>query len=367
VHLFNNKLLIVAGVRFERTKDDGAGQLDDPTAQYQKDAAGKILLDASGAPILITTDALGRARLRYKERGTRSIRTYDGFYPSLNLTYNITDKILIRGAVTETIARPDLGNIIPGTAIADPTASNLTITVNNTGLKPWTARGYDLSLETYNLKGGYGSIGVFQRDITDFFNAISTQATPELLSQYGLPNDPTYLAYQITTLTNGGNAKITGFEFAYNQDLLFLPHWARGFQVFVNATKLRLQGGNQADFSAFAPSNYAAGIRFIRSRFSIRLSSTYQGETRQALVAASAANGIPQGVYNYQGERFRLGVDAQYGFSRHFAVYGSMTDLIGPGLDITSRQYGANAPDYEKDRRHQQLGSIITLGVKGEF
>src|SRR5207248_3136854 len=164
-----------------------------------------------------------------------SIRTYDGFYPSLNFTFNLTDNILLRGAVTQTIARPDLGNIIPGTAIADPSTSNLTIAVNNTGLKPWTARGYDLSLETYQVKGGYGSIGVFQRDIKDFFNAVSTQATPELLSRYGLPDDPLYLNYDITTLTTGDAAKITGFAFAYNQLLLFLPNWAPAFQVFVNA------------------------------------------------------------------------------------------------------------------------------------
>ena len=367
IRLLDNRLLVVGGVRFEKTKDDGQGQLDDPTAQYQKDASGNLLRNATGAPILITTDALARAKLRFKERGSRAIRDYSDFYPSLNLTYTLSENLLLRAAYSQTIARPNLNNIIPGSSIADPTTANLAISVNNTGLKPWLARGYDLSLESYQLKGGYGSIGVFQRDIKDFFNSVTAHATPELLERYGLPNDPLYLNYDITTLTNGSAAKITGFEFAYSQQLLFLPNWARGFQVFVNATQLHLAGGSQADFSSFAPSNYAGGINFVRPRFYIKLTATFQGETRQTALAVSAANGIPAGVFNYQGERLRVGLNAQFSLTKQVALFGSMTDINGPGFNIVNTQYGPGMADYLHKRRRQELGSIITIGLKGEF
>lgn len=367
LRLLDNRLLVVGGVRFEQTKDDGQGQLDDPTAQYQKDANGNLVRGANGAPILLTTDALARAKLRYTERGTRVIHTYSDFYPSLNLTYTLAENLLLRGSYSQTIARPNLNNIIPGSSIADPTAANLAITVNNTGLKPWLARGYDLSLESYQLKGGFGSVGVFQRDIKDFFNSVTTRATPELLERYGLPEDPLYLNYDITTLTNGTSARITGFEFAYSQQLLFLPHWARGFQVFVNATRLHLAGGDQADFSSFAPSNYAGGVNFVRPRYYVKLSFTFQGETRQGAVAASAANGIPAGVFNFQGERLRVGLNAQYSLSKQVALFGSMTDINGPGFNIVNTQYAPSTADYMKKRRRQELGSIITIGLKGEF
>ena len=367
VRLLDNRLLVVGGVRFEQTKDDGQGQLDDPTAQYQKDASGTLLRSATGAPILVTTDALARARLRYLERGARAVRTYSDFYPSLNLTYNLAENLLLRGGYAQTISRPNLNNIIPGSSIADPTAANLAITVNNTGLKPWLARGYDLSLESYQIKGGYGSVGVFQRNIKDFFDSTTTHATPELLDRYGLPDDPLYLNYDITTLTNGGSAKITGYEFAYNQQLLFLPAWARGFQVFFNATHLRLQGGDLADFSAFAPNNYAGGLNFVRPRFYVKLTFTYQGETRQTAVAASTANGIPAGVFNYQGKRLRVGLNAQYSLTKRVALFGSMTDINGPGLNIVNRQYAPDTPEFEKKRRRQELGALITIGLKGQL
>ena len=358
-------------MRFERTKDDGQGQLDDPTAQYQKTATG-TLVDGNAAqagiqPVLLTTDALARARLRYTERGTRAIRTYHDLYPSLNLTYTLAENLLLRGAYSQTIARPNLNNIIPGSAISEPTVANPTITVNNTGLKPWIARGYELSLESYQIKGGYGSVGVFQRNIKDFFDSVTTDATPELLDRYGLPDDPLYLGYDITTLRNGGSARITGFEFAYNQQILFLPHWARGFQIFVNATRLRLSGGDQADFSAFAPSNYAGGINFVRPRFSVKLTFTYQGETRQTAVGVSAANGIPAETFNYQGERLRVGLNAQFSLTKQVAIFGSMTDINDPGFNIANTQYPPGAAEYLKKRRRQELGSIITIGLKGRF
>jgi TonB-dependent receptor len=371
IRLLNNRLLVVGGVRYERTKDDGEGQLDDPTAQYLKTASGGLVdgnaTQAGVQPFLLTTDALARARLRYKERGARAVRTYGDFYPSLNLTYTLAENLLLRGAYSQTIARPNLNNIIPGTSISEPTVANPTITVNNTGLKPWIARGYELSLESYQIKGGYGSVGVFQRNIKDFFNSVTSDATPELLDRYGLPNDPLYLDYDIRTLTNGGSARITGLEFAYNQQLFFLPHWARGLQVFVNATKLRLRGGSQADFSAFAPSNYAGGLNLVRPRFSVKLNFTYQGETRQGLVAVNAANGIPADTFNYQGERLRVGLNAQFSLTKQVAIFGSMTDINDPGFNISNTQYHPGAAEYLKKRRRQELGSIITIGLKGRF
>ena len=58
MQLLDNRLLVVGGVRFEQTKDDGQGPLDEPTAQYQKDASGNLVHGVNGLPILLTTDAL---------------------------------------------------------------------------------------------------------------------------------------------------------------------------------------------------------------------------------------------------------------------------------------------------------------------
>ncbi|OYU73332.1 MAG: hypothetical protein CFE32_21225, partial [Alphaproteobacteria bacterium PA3] len=220
-------------------------------------------------------------------------------------------------AYAETLGRPNINFIIPGTSISDPDAANPTITVNNTGLKPWTAKSYDLSLESYYLKDGFGSIGVFRKDVKDFSGSITTAATPELLEQYGLESDPSLLSYQIATRTNAGAAQIDGVELAYRQSLTFLPPWARGFQVFVNYTKLK-----------------------------------------------PSATVAPDTVH-YQAKRTRIGVNATYSLNRRYTLYASVVDWGGFVQDL--QRYSPSTPDYAKPTRWQELGFYTNIGIRGTF
>ncbi len=361
--LLRNRLWIVAGVRFERTDVEGWGPLNDINAQYQRQANGDFVRNAAGQRVLITTDTLALRKLRFQERAFSAERNYSGLYPSLNLTYSVSDNLVLRGAYARTIGRPNVLLVIPGITISEPDVAQPTITVTNSGLKPWTADSFDLSLESYFLKEGFGSIGVFQKNIRNFFGALRTPATPALLDSYGLGGDDGYLDYDISTQVNAGDANITGLEFNYRQSLTFLPSWARGFQVFANATRMWLGGSNSADFTGFNPSSVAGGINFIRPRYFLKLSVTHQGETRRALAAVSAS--IPPDTYNYQSERTRWAFSAQYSLTKRYALYGSVSDIhggVGSGL-----RFAPGTPDYAKPTRYQELGYYTTLGVKGQF
>jgi iron complex outermembrane receptor protein len=365
--LLNNRLWLVGGVRFERTDDRGAGPLNDINAQYQRNADGSFV---DGNPtlagiqrVLITSDALALRKLRYRERAAVSESNYQGFYPSLNASFNVTESIILRAAWAETIGRPNLGNIIPSTSISDATAANQVITVNNVGLKPWQARSYDLSVESYQIKDGFGSIGVFQKSIKGFFSSVSTPATPQLLELYGLESDPSLLSYTINTLTNGGDATIKGAEFSYRQSLTFLPTWARGFQVFANATKLSLGGSRTADFSGYNPKSLSAGISFARARFTLKGTVSVMGDINTGAVATSAT--VPAGTFNYQGKRTRIGMNGTYTLSRRYSVYASIVDL--GGFVQNNQRYAPTTPEYAKGTRWQELGFYTNVGVRGSF
>lgn len=370
VRLLNQRLWLVGGVRFEKTEDKGWGPLNDPSAQYQKDARGNVVdgnpAQAGLQPIFLSNDPLVRARQRYVERGTSARRDYDGLYPSLNASLNVAENFVLRGAYARTIGRPNTSAIVPGATFTEPTAATPSVTVTNTGLKPWTADSYDLSLESYHFKDAFASFGVFQKNIKDFFGATRSPATAELLELYGLPADPLYLGYEIVSQANVGDAKITGVEYSYRQALTFLPHWARGLQVFVNGTKMTLSGSTTADFTGFNPSSLAGGVNFIRPRYFVKLTMTHQAETRRGAVAASAANGIPADTFNFQDARTRWTLSAQYSLSRRFALYGSYTDL-GGGFNPATLRYAPGTPEWAKKMRYQELGATITLGVKGQF
>ena len=370
VRLLDNRLHLIAGVRYENTTDSGYGPRNDPSAQYQKDARGN-LLDANPAqaglqPVFLTNDPLARAQLRFTPQGTQVRRSYADFYPSVNASYEITDSLLLRAAYARTIGRPNVNFITPGSTFSEPTVAQPTITVNNPSLRPWTADNFDLAIEAYNVKGATASVGVFRKNIRDFFGSVRTDVTPALLEQYGIADDPAYTGYELVTMANAGDAKITGVELNYRQSLTFLPAWAKGFQVFFNASRMRLSGSAAAEFDGFNPSNYSAGINFVRPRYFIKLSGTFQGETRRSLAGVSAANGIPANTYTYQDARRRFSLAVQYSLSKQLSLFGTINDLDG-GFNPRSLRYAPGTPGYAKISRHQELGSTITVGVKGTF
>ncbi len=365
LRLLDRRLWLSGGVRFEQTEDDGEGALNDPSRQYVRDAGNHLVLGSNGQPVLLTTDPLERARLRYVERGARADRRYGDWFPSVNASYHLTENLVVRAAYARTLGRPDYNFIVPGATFSEPTAAQPTITVSNTGLKPWTGDNFDLSLESYQFKGGSGSAGVFRKKIKDFFGGAVTDATPELLARYGLPNDPLYLNYNLSTQINAGDATITGYEFAYSQALTFLPHWARGLQGFGSFTRLELEGSSLADFTGYSPKNYAGGINLVRPRYYVKFTVTYQGVTRGPFITPSAANGIPTDTYTYQGKRLRYGINVQYSLSRALSLYGSIANVggfIGGNL-----RYSPSTPAFMKERRRQEFPATVQFGLKGRY
>jgi TonB-dependent receptor len=202
LNLFSNRLQLVGGARYERTVDDGYGTLNDLSATFQRDANGNL------TNVKKPGTAADLRRLQYVERGAHAKRHYDGVYPSFNASFGITEQLIARFAYARTIARPDLDEIVPGLTIGDPNAANPLITVRNPDLKPWTADNYDLSLEYYFEPAGVLSAGVFRKNIRDFFGTVTTAATAESLTGYGL--DDGYLGYSISSRQNVGDARVDG-------------------------------------------------------------------------------------------------------------------------------------------------------------
>ena len=362
VRLFNNRLLLVGGARYERTTDDGYGRLNDLRAIYQQDANGNLIRNAAGQPIRVTTNAVELAKLQYKDRGAHASREYGNLYPSFNATYQFTANFQARAAFARTIGRPNLNEIIPNISVTDPTATeaNRTITVINTGLKPWSADNFDLSLEYYFEKSGRVTIGAFRKNIRDFFGATRTPATLELLSKYELSDD--YLGYDIITKNNVGSARVSGFEFDYQQPLTFLPKWAGGLLAFFNATKTDVDGDASADLSGFTRENYNWGLSLTRPRYSVKLNWNYRGRQRLGLVTGA---GVPRETYTYNPEYLTLNLNAEVRLTRRLGFYTVVRNIENKPL--ITEIYGVGTPRYARISNYQNLGSQISVGIKGEF
>jgi TonB-dependent receptor len=364
---FNNRLGVVAGVRYERTDDEGYGPLNDPTAKYQKDANGNFIRGSNGLPLRIPNlDSVAATALQFTKLGAYAKRNYDGFFPSANAVFNLTENLLLRASYAQTIARPNLDQIIPGMTITEPNTTNennLRITVNNTALNPWTSESYDLGLEYYFGKNGGNviSIGGFRKDIKDFFATQREDTTIEMLESYGL--DESFLTYDLIYKFNAGDATVTGLDFNYRQGLTFLPHWARGVDVFYNLTSQRLQGTTLADFSNFVRRNDNYGVTLSRPKFTVRLKVNDRGRQRRNLITGT--NMIP-GTYRYQAPRRTLDVDFEYRIRRGLSLFVA-------GRNVTNTPsthhevYGEGTPEYARISTHWDHAVNYVMGFKGSF
>lgn len=360
---FDNRLLVVSGVRFEQTRDNGRGGLNDIRRTYQQDGNGNLLLDPQNRPMRITTNALENARLQYTVLGNHSVTSYGDFYPSINLAYSVTPKIVARAAYARTIGRPNFSEIIPGLTITDPGASDgsRTITAINSALKPWTANNYDLSLELYGIKNVVASVSGFRKEITGFFNTTRYESTVEGLAEIGLPDD--YLGYEIITKRNGGQATISGIEVEYRQLLTFLPGWARGTQIFGNLTSMDLSGPNENDFSGFTSKTGNWGVSFSRGRFNARVGVNYTGTRRLSSVASSAT--VRPNSYNYYAPQTRVDASFDLMISRNYSIYGDVRNL--QGAPLRRGTWSPDTPEHAKFDVVQNAGTLFTVGVKGRF
>ena len=361
------RLKVVGGVRAEQTNLKGEGPLTDPTRNFQRDASGRLVLGANGRPLPIVpaTNALGLSQLTYLERGLHAEKEYLNLFPSANAGYNLRDNLIARVAYFHSLTRPDSNQYSGGITLPDtelPPSPVNRIVVNNVGIKPWTARTVKLRLEYYFEGVGQVSVGAFRRRIRDFFGSTVIPATPEFLSLYGL-DAATYGGYDVATQQNlAQGVRMEGFEFDYKQALTFLPAWARGLQVFANASQQRTLGDDRGDFAGYVPRSANWGVSLTRPKFNVRLNWNYRGRQRAARVAGAS---IPVDAFQWEIERLYLDVLGEYNLARHLALFASFRNITGE-YDSTEA-YGATTPAFARLRQRTDIGALWTIGVKGSF
>lgn len=367
-----NRLRVLSGVRFERTEDEGLGNKLDSTAAFVRNADGTLFdsnLTTAGIQTVRKPEAgaagsLQELALIRKERGYTNKRDYDGYFPSLHLTYNATENTLVRFAFSKSIGRPDLSNIIPTATINDTPTGNFlgTITTTNTGLKPWTAKSVDLSAEHYFGKGGVVSASVFRKDITDFWGnlPVGTAVSPELANAYGLA--PQYVGYQLSSRYNVGSARISGVELNYQQALKFefLPVWASHFSINTNATQLHLQGASDADFNNFVSRTRNVGLTYNAHGLRAQINYNNRGRQKRGANAALGAGG-----FLYFQQRDYIDVNVEYQLRKNLSVFAVGRNITNVPQD--QRQYSPQTPRYADYQFGEEFGVQFNFGIKGSF
>ena len=366
VYFFERRLKLVGGVRAEQTNIKAQGSLLDPTRNFQRDARGAPVIGANGRPLSITSDPFEVSKLTYLDRGSRTDKEFLRLFPNINASFNVRDNLIARASYYHSIGRPNFNQYAGGITLPDtetPPGPGNRIVVNNAGIKAWTAKTVNLRLEYYFEGVGQFSVGAFRRDFTNFFAPVVINAPSGFLAIYGL-DAATYGDYDVATQRNlPGVVRMSGVDFNYKQALTFLPRWARGIQVFANASAQRATGESSDNFAGYVPRSGSWGVSFTRERYNLRANWNYRGRQRRGPVASGPS--IEPGTYNWGSKRLYIDVLGEYFFRKNMAVFMNLRNVTNATEDI--EMAGPSTPDLAQFRQRIDYGSLWTFGIKGTF
>ncbi len=369
VSLLERRLKLVGGLRAEQTNIEGQGPLSDPTLNFQRDSAGRILRAANGTPLPIVTPAattnLAFSRLTFIDRGAQVEKEYLRLFPSLNASFNVRENTIARAAYFQSVGRPNFIQYTGGITLPDtdvPPSTGNRITVNNAAIKAWQAETFTVRLEQYFQGVGQISLGAFRRNIDNFFGATVFNATPEFLAIYNL--DPSlYDPYDVATQHNlSGTVRMQGLDLSYKQALTFLPRWARGVQVFANASRQRLLGDETASLAGFIPFSASWGASLTREKWNARVNWNYRGRQRNAPITGG---GLEPGTFNYSSKRLYVDVLGEYYFHKRIGVFVNLRNFTNATED--TEILGPNTPEVAQFRQRIDYASLWTIGIKGTW
>lgn len=205
---------------------------------------------------------------------------YRQFLPSAVASYEVARGLVLKGAFSKSLGRPDPGDVAQRELRNDV---SLTISRGNPDLRPRISTNYDVSLEYYFPNGGgLLSVAGFIKDIK---NEIYTQSQVETVDG---------LNYQVTEPRNAQGSHVAGVEAGLIvRRFAFLPKPLDGFGLNANMTYVDGSISYVDASGAFARfpqlpyqskwSGNASLFYSIPNRFEIRATYNYQGSYYEAI------------------------------------------------------------------------------------
>jgi TonB-dependent receptor len=307
-----------------------------------------------------------QTKLDYTYRPTDTTRakgdsSYDNFFPSFFVNYRFTPNLILRSGWTNTITRPDYGDLIPYETNYDPentqdldSGALVQIFRGNPDLRAQKSMNWDAAIEWYFQPTGMLSASIFRKDITDFiYKGVYTESRPPIVAA-------------IYQNKNGADQDITGAELSWVQSLSMLPSPFDGFGFKLNATFVEGEstfptldvttgatGTRTEDFIPLQPKRvYNAELWWEKYGFTARIALNYIGEYVREVGGLSGA------VTNNEATR----VDAQISYR----INANLT-LFAEGKNLTEevKSWYTNRPD--RPEEYEYSGWNGRAGVRFRF
>uniref|UniRef100_UPI003567B002 TonB-dependent receptor n=1 Tax=Pseudoalteromonas sp. TaxID=53249 RepID=UPI003567B002 len=241
--------------------------------------------------------------------------------PSFNIAWDVSDNVVIRGALAKVMSRPDYGDLGAQQRIrfisdewADDRAdfneqAGFSGSGGNKNLKPFESLQADLSVEYYYRDGSALGLALFHKKVDNFVVPVIINAQQDFAGKEGIVEPGNITISPYSTVGNGTDAVSKGAE-------VFWQHaFDSGFGVAANYTYNKT---NQATVSVAgdalgkspligsAKYQYNTSVYYEGEAFNVRASYNKRGET---------VLGLNSGLNVYQDPYAQLDVNAAINLS----------------------------------------------------
>jgi len=280
-----NKLMILGGVRYEKTQ-----------VNYEN---FEVNFDDEGDFDEVTP----------REGST----DYGYFLPQLHFKYNVNPNTNLRAAATYSYSRPNFENILSEVVV---NLFDREVSLGNTELKPVSAFNLDLMGEKYFGTVGVLSGGLFYKKLDDFiYTSIRRQEFR------GISN------VEVTQAINGSDADLLGVEIAYQQNLTFLPGVLSGLGIYFNytyttstANVVRNDSEEEINLPGQAEHIGNFSLSYNRGKFNTRISANYRGSYIQEVGGEAEED-------EYLNDRLQVDWTVAYAVNSKFRLFAEFLNI----------------------------------------
>lgn len=229
---------------------------------------------------------------KYKATGTT--KKYRHLLPNVNVVYDVSPSVVLRGSVAQVIARPNYGDMSDYLWLGDQTLSG---GGGNVDIKPQKSTNLDFSAEWYLSKNAILAGAIFHKRVADYILQKTAKETHFNQSQQK------NVVYDISRPYNAGTGTIQGFSLAFQGNL------GNGLGVLTNYT----QANGNAESGARLPYN---------SKHQVTFSPFYENDTLSARITYSMRSKYYTAADrgNYLVTKDHRSLDAAFGYKLGYGL-----------------------------------------------
>lgn len=278
-------------------------------------------------------------------------KSYTDVFPGLNARFDVTRQLLVRGAVTTSIGRPNYPDLAPYVIVEDDTVPN--ISLGNPGLKPYRAVNLDASIEYYPNQDSIFSVGVFWKHIDNPIYGFNDRQTNVTVAGVLYP------VADIGQPINADDEVLSGVEANAQTQFTFLPGIFSGFGISANYT--HVEGHATAAF--VRPGNIPLGFQsknignvqlfYEKYGFAARLAFNYRSSYLDTLGGSAAED-------EYTDGNGQLDLHISYQIRPQITIFGDATNLT----DAPWRRY---IGDHQFLIERERYDTMLRGGVQIHF